>query len=49
MARTPGAAGGGPLNLTWRCGNVKAKIFRAGMAVAMLAAVLQAFGAYIKW
>ncbi len=28
---------------------MKPKIFRALMAVAMLAAVLQAFGAAIKW
>jgi hypothetical protein len=30
-------------------GAVKARLFRATVTAAMLAAVLQAFGAYIKW
>jgi hypothetical protein len=39
---------GGPLNQR-SGGAVKARLFRATVTAAMLAAVLQAFGAYIKW
>ena len=28
---------------------MKARVFRTAMSIAMLAAVLQAFGAYVKW
>jgi hypothetical protein len=50
MPRASGAAPCGPHNVAEHGGAaMKAKIMRAGLAIAMLAGVLQAFGAYIKW
>jgi hypothetical protein len=49
MPRVSGAAPCGPHNVADGGAAMKAKIMRAGLAIAMLAGVLQAFGAYIKW
>ncbi len=47
-ARIGGRKGAAPTTFS-REAHMKARIFRAGIAIAMLAASLQAFGAYIKW